>query len=284
MKLISFDIGIKNMAYCVFDISNNIPYVSSWDVINLINKEDTRAKCNCYLKKGNKICNKNALYYKDNNYYCKTHSSQSGLKIPEKEIKIPKSISVQKLKEIYIKEKIKYDEKNKKEINIEVLREYYDKNYLKIIKKEKNKSSNDYDLIELGRLIKEKFNEIEDFNDITNVIIENQISPIASRMKTIQGMVAQYFIMRFERINIEFISSCNKLKYFTTDKTDYKQHKKDSIYFTNLLLENNEYYTKYVEDFNKNKKKDDLADAFLQGIWYIKFKNNSEINIIIRRT
>ena len=284
MKLISFDIGIKNMAYCIFDISNNIPYVTSWDVINLINKEDTTKKCNCSLKKSNKICNKNAMYFKDNNYYCKTHSSQSGLKSLNSEIKIPKSITIQKLKDMFTKENIGYNEKNKKEINIELLREHFEKNYLKIIKKTKNKSSNEYDLIELGKLIKEKFNEIDDFNDITTVIIENQISPIASRMKTIQGMVAQYFIMRFERIDIEFISSSNKLKYFTSDKTDYKQHKKDSIYFTNLLLDNNDYYNKYIESFNQNKKKDDLADSFLQGIWYIKFKNNNEINIIIRRT
>lgn len=284
MKLISFDIGIKNMGYCIFDISNNIPYISSWDIINLINREDTSKRCNCSLKKSNKICNKRAMYFKDNNYYCKTHSSQSGLKNPDSEIKIPKSITIQKLKDVFIKENVEYNEKNKKERNIEILREYYDNNYLKIIKKIKNKSSNDYDLIELGKLMKEKFNEIIDFNNITDVIIENQISPIASRMKTIQGMVAQYFIMRFERINIEFISSSNKLKYFTNDKTDYKQHKKDSIYFTNMLLDNNEYYNKYIDCFNQNKKKDDLADSFLQGIWYIKFKINNEINIIIRRT
>ena len=284
MKLISFDIGIKNMAYCIFDISNNIPYISSWDVINLIKTQDTKLKCNCSLKKSNKICNKNAMYYKDDKYYCKTHSSQSGLKSLNNEIKIPKSITIEKLKDMFTKENIEYNEKNKKEINIELLREYYNSNYLKIIKKTKTKSSNDYDLIELGKLMKDKFNEINDFNNITNVIIENQISPIASRMKTIQGMVAQYFIMRFERINIEFISSSNKLKYFTNDKTDYKQHKKDSIYFTNILLENNSFYSKYVDDFNESKKKDDLADSFLQGIWYIKFKNNNEINIIIRRT
>ena len=35
----SFDIGIKNMAYCIFDICNNIPLVVDWDVVNLMTGE-----------------------------------------------------------------------------------------------------------------------------------------------------------------------------------------------------------------------------------------------------
>ena len=40
MKLVSFDIGIKNMAYCVFEISGNMPFISSWDIINLTDQEN----------------------------------------------------------------------------------------------------------------------------------------------------------------------------------------------------------------------------------------------------
>ena len=39
-------------------------------------------------------------------------------------------------------------------------------------------------------------NKLPDIESITHVFIENQISPIANRMKTIQGMLAQYFIMK----------------------------------------------------------------------------------------
>jgi hypothetical protein len=50
--------------------------------------------------------------------------------------------------------------------------------------------------------------------------------PIANRMKTLQGMIAQYFIMN-NVINIEFISACNKLKDFNTNKnTTYSERKK----------------------------------------------------------
>ena len=29
---------------------------------------------------------------------------------------------------------------------------------------------------------------------------------------------------------------------------------------------------KWIEYFDKHKKKDDLADSYLQGLWYIKYK------------
>ncbi len=30
---------------------------------------------------------------------------------------------------------------------------------------------------------------------------------------------------------------------------------------------------KWIFNFMQHKKKDDLADSFLQGLWYIKYKN-----------
>ena len=52
----------------------------------------------------------------------------------------------------------------------------------------------------------------DSLGDIDRVIIENQISPIANRMKTVQGMLSQYFLMSNDKLDIEFISSINKLK------------------------------------------------------------------------
>jgi hypothetical protein len=48
---------------------------------------------------------------------------------------------------------------------------------------------------------------------IDTVVIENQISPIANRMKTVQGMITQYFLMRgVDKSNIIYYSSVQKLK------------------------------------------------------------------------
>ena len=36
MKIVSFDVGIKNMGYCIFDISNNKPYITQWEIMDLV--------------------------------------------------------------------------------------------------------------------------------------------------------------------------------------------------------------------------------------------------------
>ena len=134
-------------------------------------------------------------------------------------------------------------------------------------------------MITIGKNIKLKFDQL--FLEETNidyVIIENQISPIANRMKTIQGQIVQYFIMSGINVkNIEFISASNKLKEFETcGKTEYKDRKKLGIIKTQEILQNNKnfsnIYMNYMNYFNTHKKKDDLADSFLQGLWFIKYR------------
>ena len=53
-------------------------------------------------------------------------------------------------------------------------------------------------------------------------------------------------------------------------KTSYSERKKASIKFTREVLLENNLLQKWLEHFNKHKKKDDLADSFLQGRWYLK--------------
>ena len=91
-------------------------------------------------------------------------------------------------------------------------------------------------------------------------------------MNAIQGMLTQYFIMK-NMENIFFVSAANKLKMFIDNKkTTYSERKKLSIDITKKLLEkmggDNINKDKITLMFNKHKKKDDLADCFLQAIWY----------------
>jgi vacuolar-type H+-ATPase catalytic subunit A/Vma1 len=178
--------------------------------------------------------------------------------------------------------------KLKKDI-LDKLNAFYEKNSFEIIVKKKTKNASETDLITIGKNMKELLNNIENINEITHVVIENQISPIANRMKTIQGMLAQYFIMKNSDIHIDFISSANKLSQFGEKKVktkpiekplentinvnpDYKQHKKDGVFYCSQILEKNEYLSSWSGSLNI-KKKDDLADSFLQGLWYLKSKN-----------
>lgn len=118
---------------------------------------------------------------------------------------------------------------------------------------------------------------------IDMMIIENQISTIATRMKTLQGMITQYFIMK-NVPQIEFISASCKLKLFTdsmldvskyVDATTYGDRKKAGITICRALGEMSPAppcgtnYATWMPMFEKHKKKDDLADCFLQCLWRV---------------
>lgn len=302
MKLISFDIGIKNMAYCIFHIEpGSQPIIYDWNVLNLMEKEETEKNmCSCYLKPKNKkiaakTCGKIAKYSKNSQYFCDKHAkNNTEYIIPSKETSPPffNKMKVEQLKTSYNNLKIFNDCENlKKQKLLDKINNFYKEKSLVPIINKKKKSANDTDLIIIGKNMKILLNQINGIQDITHVIIENQISPIANRMKTIQGMLAQYFIMINSDITIEFISSANKLKSLenseklenvfientvsetkenkeNTQTNVYKKHKIDGVTKCSQILEKNVDFKKWKHVL-ETKKKDDLADCFLQGIWYI---------------
>jgi hypothetical protein len=149
--------------------------------------------------------------------------------------------------------------------------------------KPKQQNACDVDMIVLGRNLKTKFNLI--FNEYTSsenelsidaVVIENQIGPLAGRMKMLQGMIAQYFIMK--NVNkIEFISATNKLKLFKnvkineneTNENSYKLRKQQGQIVCRSLISFYPSLHLWNQEFDKHLKKDDLADCFLQGYYYM---------------
>ena len=116
--------------------------------------------------------------------------------------------------------------------------------------------------------MKEMFDDLFNTTNFDYVLVENQIGPLALRMKTLQGMIMQYFI--HNNVNkIEEISPANKLKdHLETKKTTYKERKQKGIEITRTKLIDNMRINKWLDYFNKHKKKDDLADSYLQGLWY----------------
>lgn len=131
------------------------------------------------------------------------------------------------------------------------------------------KTTNEYSMVEFGIILKDRLKKKFDNVVIDVILIENQIGPLALRMKTLQGMLMQHFIEN-GKDNIKEISASNKLKkYLGNKKTTYAERKKESIKITMKLIKEYEKIKKYDDFFNKHKKKDDLADCFLQGLWYI---------------
>jgi hypothetical protein len=113
--------------------------------------------------------------------------------------------------------------------------------------------------VELGRALAEAYAR---FPNVDVVLVENQM---ATRMAVVQGMVIQYWVMRGAP-TIEVVSPTNKLKVLAAGKTTYAERKKLSIERTRALLDE----LKLTTAFETHKKKDDLADTFLQAVWYLK--------------
>jgi len=139
--------------------------------------------------------------------------------------------------------------------------------------------AHDLDLITYGRNLMKHLDILLSSIDgpIDMMIVENQISTLASRMKTLQGMITQYFIMKDVPM-IEFISASCKLKLFTdssldissfVDASTYSDRKKSGISICRSLGASGAPYATWMPMFEKHKKKDDLADCFLQGLWRV---------------
>jgi len=335
MRIISIDVGIKNLAYCVMEKSgvNDATHVENytilqWDVINLCGEEHV---CNCPLQpKGKKkttapffsipiLCNKKATFVKAVNgieqYYCQIHAKQSAYLLPTSTNTL-KNIKKMKLADVQTyatSHQITYPANSKKDVVIKHIETFLKSKVLERISKE---NANDMTLVQMGVKLVDEFDkrlqalvgtdtqalagtQALAIQHIDHIVIENQISPIANRMKTLQGMIAQYFIMRGQA-KISFISAMNKLKIFgktinkpqvnavvedtdTLDATDtledtdtlettnkYSDRKKLGVSIVKEILAKDVIKHKHwCQLFSTHKKKDDLADAFLQGCWFL---------------
>jgi hypothetical protein len=272
MKILSIDVGIKNLAFCLFEKTPTAQQfkVSKWDVINL-SQEETLT---CGFTEKNVLCNKQAKFKKDDKCYCVKHSKKQQYQIPSVEQK-QSFINKQKLAKLYEiadNHNIKYDQKIKKADLVNLINEHIQSLYFETIE---SKKASEVDLFNIGVNIKNKFNNMfKDVGKIDYVIIENQIGPLAIRMKTIQGMIVQYFIMSNLNVEyIEFISASNKLKDCDIkDKEKYSDRKKMGIAKCLGILTTDFRFNEHINYFNSHKKKDDLSDSFLQGLWFINNK------------
>ena len=171
---------------------------------------------------------------------------------------------------------IKYHKKIKKKEIFELIQQHLQKHYFSFYN---TINSKDIKIVTLGIKLKNKFDEILKNIPLHHIIIENQISPIANRMKTLQGMIIQHFI-EAGHTNIKEISAINKLKEFLGEhqKTSYNERKKIGIQSCTQIICTNNFFNKWDKYFLSHKKKDDLADSFLQGWWYLKNQNLINVN------
>ena len=356
MRIISFDVGMKNLAYCVFHISDSVAFtglsatelihhiqIERWDVIDLrfepnLSESTTtevaapapKRTCNNDTKLAKWMFRSSASASASAILYCAKCAERSKYKLPSREIlpfqRKPELLLKKKLGELMdIKANVmsaaatatvattaapaatnlklrKSDiiEEIKTSLSRDFMEPFDENKYSNHIsgtpataspatkpKKANYTYAHDLDLITYGRNMMKHLDIIltECVGPINMMIIENQISTLASRMKTLQGMITQYFIMK-DVPQIEFISASCKLKLFTDtpisqsldegiciDAATYADRKKSGIAVCRWLGEISRKhkfdYAKWMPIFENHKKKDDLADCFLQGLWRV---------------
>lgn len=310
-RILSFDVGIKNLAYCLIEKKNDDFSILNWNVINLV--EDCQ-KCT-FIMKGGKQCEQVAKYkilHKDEElifgdgysmFACNKHK----LKVIPSIIENKEEIKTDQIKSKKKKNNNKMDDENKKEKkcllcdspSVFILSSnndfgwcetHYTKHGKQFEKKIQTKklsmtNSNKQPLQELSEKLFGKLDQQKDFLTAEEILIENQPSFKNPTMKTMSSILYAYFVVRGKIDKndsniklVRFVSPSNKLKIDKKTTSAVLENKntsgeKSNVYKMTKTL-GVKYCTAIINSDDKNKlsqykKKDDMADSFLQGFQYL---------------
>ena len=303
MKILSWDVGIIHLAYCILDYNTETKKykIYDWEQINIAS-DDEDTKCSCCSKNGKYYC----LNHEDTKVYlCGVHKKKY----------VPIEV---KLEDLFDKDKgntCVYEGKNKctknstyqAKINLND-KLNFTKNYVKECyctahtKSILNKLNNSRKLQSLKKINAMKMSiDILRYNlvaelekrgsllQVDKVLIENQPAFKNPKMKAISSTIYDYFLIRGifdkERTHsnicaVKYICPSNKLKVNedntiqtlskTTDNKKYKMTKQLGIIYCKQLISHDQSKLDFLAT---QKKKDDLCDAFLQGAHYLSIHN-----------
>jgi hypothetical protein len=292
--ILSFDIGIKNLAYCLLDGSGSGGFrIHDWNVIDLMTSPAEQARAATVAPLQCTRCGKPAKFRKHTTLYCGIHAKSSGWMLPKPAYTRPK-LNARKKPEL---ERLAAEHgivvtppACTKAVYVDQLAKVFQERCLEPADPPaaggQAGGAGAIDLITLGRNMCAHLDRVLALETplsplpITHVILENQISTLASRMKTLQGELTMYFLIRYPHVHIEYVSSTHKLRHFAhllpastvpaSENAKYRQHKRDAIWITQHLLDTAatpDDKTKWAHVMT-HKKRDDYADCLLQGLWY----------------
>jgi len=306
MRILSFDVGVVNIGCCGLERTpDNKVLMLYWDLINLKSESRVSYKC-CGTLKNGKVCGKKGLYHQNAHEgvkaYCKTHLAQGESLWPqgrvEKYFKPSTSHHCQKLdskgnpcnkasKQYCRYTKKHYCQTHYRAVVKSLVTQFKPR---KAVSKSVQKTRTDELQIELIKRLEDLSRRLEGI-EIDEVIIENQPSQKNPKMKTIANTISIYYMMRgmhdkthgLNLKKVRFISQSNKLK-LDSDNTlqvfksakkgeKYKLTKALGIQYTKALLKDDPQYIEYLDLFSK---KDDLCDAYLQGVYYLLIMKDSQ--------
>lgn len=284
MRLLSWDVGIINLSYCLIEYNKDKEWdIIDWNIINLTNRDEI--KCHC----GN-----NPSFFKNNNdnniiYYCKVHAKNIQEKCDDfNKLFIECNTDICSFEsKVKCSKKSKYQYNNNFYCNIHAKSEYKKIENSFILKPFTKKAVRDINIDELRLKLIRTLDDNKLLLSANQVLIENQPSLKNPRMKAISSTLYDYYLIRgivdksITKSNIDIVKymcPSNKLKIANDGDTQtlvklkgneaktYKLTKQLGIKYCLDLIKNKEYWLKH---FNSFKKKDDMADSFLQGIYYV---------------
>ena len=230
MLVASFDIGIKNLAYCILSYSPydaiNYP-ITTWDIINLLDQDKYATCCKCdrdsYYKLGTD--GSGGSGGSSGSTYCKVH-----LRSPEMIEKCTRTYTVENIQTFELATQLikKLDQIDFSDCDAIIMEQQPDKRR---------------DMMNLSMMLMNYF------------IMKYVVGGNDSKIKVVDFISSQNKLKVYDGPYIE----C-KLK------SQYSRNKFYGKAFCKYLIRNDSENTAL---FNSHKKADDLADSFLQGAWYL---------------
>ena len=291
MRVLSWDVGIINLAFCLleFDETTKKWEIINWDIINLTNRDSMK----CY------DCGANPSFYQELyenpiKYTCKNHMKKIVQTPPEFnslfniiESEIP-DCNCSFAGQVKCEKKIKFTFQNNSNYcttHAKVLYKKLANNYK--LKPFSKKAVRNISLDVLRLTLIKNLEAKSDLLSANIVVIENQPTLKNPRMKAISSTVYDYYLIRgiidkeLTKSNIEtvrYMCPSNKLKLANEGDTQsliklkgdesktYKLTKSLAIKYCQELIKP---YENWINKLSSHKKKDDLADCFLQGLYLI---------------
>lgn len=257
-KILAFDMGIRNLAYCLVDMSGAVFSVEDWDNYDLLAGSDSQSASRC-------ACGGPPSWLDISGaMWCKkcAKSGKTTLKGLPGDI----TMNVNGLKTFCEKMGWTIPKKAKKDTYLDLIKQAYLMPYVK------PKGTMKTDLSVLLIAI-EKFldSRLLKFSEVSVIRIENQPVFDAPTMKSVQIIL---FTLLTHRLRKEFNWTGQVVFVHASKKTEEAQEAVDSAGgnykarkdTAELLVEQkltDVKHKKWLDFFNSKKKKSDLADAFL---------------------
>lgn len=259
MKVVSIDVGLRNLSVCVLEgTSRKDVKIVHWEVIDVLGEKAGVGAAKCHR------CSAPARYEhaSEGTFVCSKHAPKAKHPITKTLLnkKSPHELQCE------VETCGLRTDKTKKADLVTLLYNHYRQNTWKKCVQSALAGS----VLDLAPALIECLDaRTEAWKNTDLVVVENQPD---RRMYAVQAMLQMYFCTR--KFTCSGISATHKLSNIVTIDDivhTYKGRKKTGIVHAYALVpkENQAH-------FDKHKKKDDLADSFLQGLWALEHHKRKE--------